>query len=117
MFERCNVEQLPMERRTAHGGEGEILFHRVAQGEHLSGKLNFIDVAVLPPGVSIGRHTHASDEEEFYLVLQGRGEMYRDGKTFEIGQGDLIRNPPGGRHGLTNTGSGPLRIFVFEVSV
>jgi|SRR5262245_32779257 len=117
MFERCNVDRLPMERTSAHGGEGEILFHRVADSGHLNGKLNFIDVALLPPGVSIGRHTHASDEEEFYLVLEGRGQMYRDGKTFEVGQGDLIRTPPGGCHGLINTGSGPLRIFVFEVSV
>ena len=117
MFERCNVEQLPLERVTAHGGQGQILFHRVAEKEHLSGRLNFIDVAHLPPGVSIGRHSHASNEEEFYLVLEGRGRMYRDGETFEVGRGDLIRTPPGGSHELTNTGSGPLRIFVFEVGV
>jgi len=117
MFDRCNVGQLPLERVIAHGGQGEILFHRVADASHLSGRLNFIDVALLPPGVSIGRHTHASSEEEFYLVLEGQGRMYRDGKTFEVGPGDLIRTPPGGSHELTNTGGGVLRIFVFEVSV
>src|SRR5262245_58308073 len=117
MFDRCNVGQLPMEPTTAHGGEGEILFHRVADRGRLSGALNFIDVAVLPPGVTIGRHTHAPDEEEFYLVLQGRGRMFRDGTTFDIGPGDLIRNAPGGSHGLVNNGSEPLKIFVFEVRV
>jgi mannose-6-phosphate isomerase-like protein (cupin superfamily) len=117
MFDRCNVDQLPMEQTTAHDGEGTILFHRVADSAGLSGALNFIDVAILPPGVSIGRHTHASDEEEFYLVLQGCGQMHRDGKTFEVGPGDLIRNGPGGSHGLVNTGTGPLKIFVFEVRV
>lgn len=117
MFDRCNIDSLPMEHTTAHGGEGKILFHRVADSGRLSGALNFIDVAILPPGVSIGRHTHASDEEEFYLVLQGRGRMHRDGKDFEVGPGDLIRNGPGGSHGLVNTGTEPLRIFVFEVRV
>ncbi|HET8946032.1 MAG TPA: dimethylsulfonioproprionate lyase family protein [Candidatus Polarisedimenticolia bacterium] len=117
MFERCNLGQLPLEQVNAHGGRGDILFHRVAGREHLSGSLNFIDVAVLPPGVGIGRHTHAADEEEFYLVLEGHGWMERNGQSFEVGPGDFIRTPPGGSHALTNTGSGPLRIFVFEVRV
>ena len=117
MFDRCNVDQLPLERVVAHGGQGEILFHRVADAGHLSGRLNFIDVALLPPGVSIGRHTHAPNEEEFYLVLEGHGRMYRDGTTFEVGPGDLIRTSPGGSHELTNTGQANLKLFVFEVSV
>jgi mannose-6-phosphate isomerase-like protein (cupin superfamily) len=79
--------------------------------------VNFIDVAEIPPGASIGRHGHTEAEEELYLVLEGEGRMWRDGTAFTVCSGDLIRNAPGGCHGLENTGEGPLRIFVFELAV
>ena len=41
--------------------------------------------------------------------------MWRDGDVFDVGAGDLIRNPPGAAHGLANTGADELRVFVFEV--
>lgn len=116
-FDRCNLSRLPLENVQAHGGEGLIRFVRVADRGALVGGCNFIDLAELPPGTSIGPHTHAGSEEEFYLVLEGAGRMVRNGETFDVVAGDLIRNPPGGTHSLRNTGSGPLRIFVFEVEV
>jgi hypothetical protein len=33
----------------------------------LAGSCKFIDLAVLPPGVTIVRDRHADDEEEIYL--------------------------------------------------
>lgn len=116
-FTRCNLDALPLEPVQAHGGEGRIGFHRIASAAELAGACNFIDLAVLPPGASIGLHRHAEDEEEFYLVLEGAGMMRREGEEFAVGPGDLVRNPPGGAHALRNTGDGPLRIFVFEVAV
>ncbi|MBL8839989.1 MAG: cupin domain-containing protein [Planctomycetes bacterium] len=116
-FDRCNLGQLPLERVRAHGGDGTIAFCRVAAREQLSGALNFIDLAELPPGASIGRHQHADDEEEFYLVLSGSGRMERDGESFRVNAGDLIRNGPGGAHGLVNDGAEPLRLFVFEAKL
>jgi len=113
-FDRCNLGRVPLERVRAHDGAGTISFCRVASAEQLSGALNFIDLAELPPGASIGRHQHADDEEEFYLVLSGSGTMERDGERFRVSTGDLIRNPPAGTHGLMNDGAEPLRLFVFE---
>jgi mannose-6-phosphate isomerase-like protein (cupin superfamily) len=112
---RCNLEELATAAVRAHGGEGEIHFARVADATAFAGACNFIDYAVLPPGVSIGRHRHADDEEELYLVLDGTGEMWRDGERFAVRAGDLIRNRPGGEHGLRNTGAMPLRLFVIEL--
>jgi len=114
-FDRCNLDELPLERIKAHGGTGRILFHRIADRKALTGSCNFIDLAEIPPGASIGRHTHAKEEEEFYLVLQGQGQMWRNGEEFAVRAGDLIRNPPAGEHGLANSGEGPLRIFVWEL--
>jgi len=101
----------------AHGGEGRIRFARIADAAALAGGCNFIDYAEVPPGASIGLHRHAEDEEELYLVLDGEGQMWRDGNSFAVRPGDLVRNPPGGEHGLRNTGETPIRLFVFELRV
>lgn len=115
--DRLNVWRAVLEPTVAHGGEGRIGVARVAAAGDLSSACNFIDVAELPPGTSIGRHRHAPDEEELYLVLEGEGTMWRDGEQFRVGPGDLVRNRPGGAHGLVNDGDGPLRIFVIELAV
>ncbi len=112
-----NVYDVPLSLVRAHGGEGEIGFARVAAAGGGGGGCNFVDVAVLAPGTSIGRHRHAADEEEFYLVLAGSGTMTCEGRDLPIWAGDLVRNPPGGEHGLRNTGDEELRLFVFEIHV
>ncbi|MCK6572056.1 cupin domain-containing protein [Myxococcota bacterium] len=116
-FDRVNLSALVRRPVAAHGGEGLIEFCRIVESGGLAGGVNFIDSAVLPPGTSIGRHRHAAEEEELYLILSGEGLMWRDGEEFEVRTGDLVRNRPGGAHGLRNTGAGPLSIFVIELRV
>jgi mannose-6-phosphate isomerase-like protein (cupin superfamily) len=117
LFDRTNLERVELAPVRAHDGEGLIRFARIAERHQLAGGCNFIDLAELPPGTSVGLHTHTSSEEEFYLVLAGTGEMTRNGDVFPVRAGDLIRNPPAGSHSLRNTGSESLRIFVFELAV
>ena len=116
MFDRVNINEIDLESCQAHGGLGDILFARLLTSEEVQGPCNFVDVAVLPPGASIGYHRHASNEEEFYLVLSGSGEITRNGEKSRVVAGDLIRNSRGGSHGLVNDGSEPLKIFVFELA-
>ena len=116
-FSRCNLFQLPLEPTNAHGGEGNIHFHRIATAANLSGSCNFIDFTSMPPGTTIGRHRHRANEEEFYLILNGTGTMQLGDEQFQVQAGDLIRNPPGGTHALQNTGDRELQMFVFEVKV
>lgn len=116
-FDRVNLGEAELVEQVAHGGVGRIRFARLVDGADAEGACNFVDLAVLAPGVSIGEHRHGADEEEYYLVLDGRGTMRRGDEQFEVAAGDLVRNPPGGSHGLTNTGEDDLRIFVFEVAV
>lgn len=117
MFDRSNIFEVPLETKRAHGGEGFIEFHRLADAEGTAGGCNFIDVAVVPPGSTIGLHRHGPTEEEFYLLLSGRGVMTRDGEPIHLRAGDLVRNRPGGAHTFRTTGSEPVRLFVFELSV
>jgi mannose-6-phosphate isomerase-like protein (cupin superfamily) len=116
-FSRCNLFALPLTRVQAHGGDSSIEFCRIAEGGALAGACNFIDFAVIPPGATIGRHRHAANEEEFYLVIEGQAQLYRDGQELTLGPGDLVRNAPGGEHGLRAIGAHPVRLFVFEVHV
>jgi mannose-6-phosphate isomerase-like protein (cupin superfamily) len=116
-FDRCNLGDLSLAPTRAHQGDGAIRFRRVFDQRALAAGCNFVDYAVVPPGVSIGRHTHALDEEELYLVLRGEGTMWRDGEEFPVRAGDLVRNRPGGTHGLRNTGAQDLCLFVIELPV
>ncbi|MFH1999828.1 MAG: cupin domain-containing protein [Planctomycetota bacterium] len=111
-----NLNKLPLEEVVAHDGEGRILFNRVFDEHAFHGPWNFVDYAVLPPGTSIGIHTHGANEE-LYLVLEGEGLMHLDGEEIPVSAGSVILNMPGGTHGLRNCGNKPLKIFVTEIRV
>lgn len=114
MAERIsNLRDLLESKERDHGGLGTILAHRVyARGAGGRGA-EFIDIAVLPPGTSIGRHRHGADRET-YIVLSGSGLMYRDGEEFRVGAGDVVVNRPYGEHGLLNDAERDLQLLVFE---
>jgi mannose-6-phosphate isomerase-like protein (cupin superfamily) len=103
-------------RVCAHGGEGTIDFARVFTAADFASAIQFVDYATLPPGSSIGRHTHGRNEE-LYLVLEGAGTMHLDGTDFQVGPGSVILNRAGGTHGLRNDSDAPIRIFVVEVGL
>jgi len=116
-FDRLNLDEVPLSEAQVHGGEGLIRFARLCHEGQSSGLCRLIGLAEIPPGSSLGRHRHEPDEEEFCLVLNGQGVMWRNGEEFPVRPGDLIRNPPSGEHSLHSLGPDTLRIFVFEVSV
>lgn len=116
-FGRCNLYALELESVQAHAGKGLIRFKRIITHQGLAGACNFIDFTSMPPGTTIGEHVHNDQEEEFYLILQGTGQMWCNGEEFPVVPGDLIRNPPGGTHRLANTGQEELHMLVFELQV
>jgi mannose-6-phosphate isomerase-like protein (cupin superfamily) len=109
-----NLRDLLVGKEHDHGGDGTILAHRVFSRAEGGVGAEFVDLAVLPPGTSIGRHRHGADRET-YLVLSGSGVMYRDGARFRVGTGDLVVNRPHGEHGLVNDSTDELWLLVFEV--
>ena len=58
---------------------------------------------VLPPGARHDRHRHHS-ADEFFVVIQGSGEVYTDHGRDRAGRGDVIYTPRGHWHGFDNTG-------------
>jgi len=118
-LERSRVirfSDVSLEEVVAHEGRGRVHTRRVLCAEDGSG-LDFVDMTVVPPGASVGRHTHAADEEEHYLILSGRGVVQLDGVPHAVGPGDLLVNRPGGTHSLDNPGPEPLRMVVWQVPV
>lgn len=116
-FRIRNILTLPRAQEIAHNGSGYISAVRVAARAELAGSFEFIDYAEVPPGSSIGDHRHSAQEEEFYLVLSGTATMRLEADTVAVTAGDLIRNPAGGLHGLTNTGGEVLRLFIFALTL
>jgi len=84
--------------------------------ESFATPMQFLHYTVLPPGTSIGAHKHGNDEE-FYVILEGTGEMELDGAKHPVSAGDIIKNPPFGTHGLRTCDKNELKILVFEVQV
>ena len=99
-----------------HRGRGEVLFRRATVREPGS-RINFVDFTVVPPGVSIGLHRHTDGDEEIYLVLAGSGSMLVGDTEIDVQAEDVIINPPGGTHSLSNTGSVPIRLAVIDVAL
>ena len=109
-----SFDDCAFQRVVAHEGVGLIATQRVLDGPPATA-CDFVDLTVVPSGSTIGLHTHGLGDEEFYVVISGTGEMYLDGRAFLVGPGDVIRNRPGGTHGLRNTGPEDLRLVVIQV--
>lgn len=63
----------------------------------------------VPPGKHSGSHRHLYDEIDF--VLQGRGKVIIDDKTYEVELGDTLAIPVFAWHQYFSTGGEPLRVL------
>jgi mannose-6-phosphate isomerase-like protein (cupin superfamily) len=112
--DRFSFETVALAPVHAHGGRAPVLFCRARRGSAATAH-NFVDLTIVPPGGEIGRHTHADDNEETYIVVSGRGRMEAGGETFDVAAGTVVVNPPGGTHALVNPGPEELRLVVIEL--
>jgi mannose-6-phosphate isomerase-like protein (cupin superfamily) len=83
----------------------ELLAHRNSAIRHQS-----LAEARLPAGASTQEHYHARTEE-IYFITAGQGRMRLEGELAEVRAGDAIAIPPGKKHKLWNTGTGPLTLL------
>lgn len=58
---------------------------------------------VLPPGARHERHRH-TNADEFFVVMEGQGEIYTDTGREPCATGDVMFTPRGHWHGFDNTG-------------
>ena len=86
------------------GGEGEIHAQMHADG------LNRILHGILPPGSSIGYHTHETSSEIIY-ILSGTGKVKVEGGEEPLKAGDCHYCPKGHTHSLINDSDAGLTFF------
>lgn len=78
----------------------QILWHKNSPDAQLT-----ITRVTVAPGATQDRHAH-DGAEQVWLVESGSGELLlADGGSEPLSAGDVVRTPPGGVHGLNNTGT------------
>jgi mannose-6-phosphate isomerase-like protein (cupin superfamily) len=99
------------QREKVRDGEGIITFTHCVEGKGAVQKNTamFAEM-VLPPGASVGYHTH-QEETEFYVFLEGSGLVSDNGKEIPVKPGDTLITGDGASHSLTNNGTVPLKLL------
>ena len=90
------------EKEGAQGGKGTVKFNYIATEEELLGAARLFAKIIIPPGASIGVHTHTGETEPYY-ILKGTGMFTEpDGSVVEVKAGDCCLIEPGQSHGIVN---------------
>jgi mannose-6-phosphate isomerase-like protein (cupin superfamily) len=107
-------EVAPIHRAGEHGGSGPIVFRRLMASAEFETNIDFLDLTVIPPGSTIGRHEH-SGNEELYFIVEGAPLMRVDGNERRLGPSDVTVVRSGGWHELINDTQDDVEIFVVQV--
>ena len=95
-------------REKARGGNGTAAFLHMVEGKGAVQKYtNLLAEITLPPGASIGLHSHTEDME-FYIILEGSGTVDDNGTEKTVTKGDVMITGNGETHSIANTGNVPL---------
>jgi mannose-6-phosphate isomerase-like protein (cupin superfamily) len=106
----------PVERSEEHGGSGTIAFRRLLDTSGFQAPVDFVDFTIVPPGSSIGHHSHHGNEE-LYFVASGNPLMRVSGCQRRIARGTVAVVRNGGWHELINDTSESVEILVIQVRV
>ncbi len=112
-----NYLDAPLKTASSHKGQGEVRSVKLFSEEDYNSKLRFFYYMELPPGTSIGYHTHKDTNEEVYVIVEGQGLMTVNGEEREVKPGDVILNKPGWSHGLENRSGAVVKLLVYEADV
>ncbi len=78
---------IPQPLANCHDGEGTLICKSLLDGFE-SERLSIMHFDDMPAGVTIGMHTHTSNEEIYYLV-SGKGILTYDDNKYEMKAGDI----------------------------
>ena len=100
------------------GGDGTVTITAALEHEkdELLGKGRLFSTITLPPGASIGRHTHEGEMEAF-LIISGCGRYDDNGVETTVNAGDVTYTAPGQAHSIVNDGDEDLvmaALILFE---
>ncbi|WP_298068637.1 cupin domain-containing protein [uncultured Mailhella sp.] len=73
-----------------------------------------ISINLMPAGVSVPFvHAHKQNEE-VYIVLEGKGTLYIDGEELPLKAGDCFRIDPRGERCITAAADSPIRFICVQ---
>lgn len=76
-----------------------------------------VELMRLPPrAVNFPYHSHTA-QSEFYLIIEGRGQMRSADGLTEVREGDCFMFPPNEPHQLINTGASELIYYVIANNI
>lgn len=99
---------LPSGGRRIRAFGDEITVHL---GAAETGGLYTMFTAITPPGGGPPPHYHLN-EDEWFLVLEGRAAFLKEGTWSEVPVGTAVFTPRGVVHSFKNAGDKPLRMLV-----
>jgi mannose-6-phosphate isomerase-like protein (cupin superfamily) len=90
-------------RKNMRQGEGEITIRHYLNKEEINAKCRLCAELTIPAGSSIGLHEHIQ-EDEIFIIQQGKGIVLDQGKEAEVEAGDVILTGKGAAHTIRNIG-------------
>lgn len=100
------------EREAMRGGVGTTTIRHLFEPAEFGARIRLCSQLTLPPGASIGPHTHAG-EDEVYVVLSGTGELDDGTMRTPVAAGDAVLTGRGETHAIANVGEYPLVLLAF----
>jgi mannose-6-phosphate isomerase-like protein (cupin superfamily) len=85
------------------GGRETTRIVNILESGEMYGAGRLFGVSIIPPGGSIGRHTHRGDFETYY-ILKGSARVNDNGVWRDLGPGDMTQCRDGDFHSIENTG-------------
>ncbi|MTI95769.1 MAG: cupin domain-containing protein [Firmicutes bacterium] len=85
------------------GGKGTLTNIHFLDKENAAGSGRLFAKSILPPGSSIGYHTHEGDFEVYY-ILAGKALVNDNGEEHTLEPGDAILTKNGCGHSIENVG-------------
>ena len=94
----------------AQGGKEAVTFTDFLLPQDVPGHGRVISKLIIPPGASIGYHTHEGEFEALY-VLEGEAAVNDNGEEFTLHPGDMHICRNGNGHGTENRSNRALVMF------
>jgi len=108
MIKRTQDRQTEV-REGMRGGPGQVTIRHYFKKDEVNAGCRLCAEMILPPGAGIGLHEH-KEEDEIYIIQQGKGMLVDNGKEEEVRAGDAILTGRGASHSIRNIGEEDLII-------
>ncbi|MGI6094962.1 MAG: cupin domain-containing protein [Lachnospiraceae bacterium] len=99
MIRKANIVEV---EHLGGSGKGTATVHHIVSKDELLGHGRMYAKVVLPPGASVGWHTHVNETEPYYILKGHPTFVDNDGSRTEVGPGDCCVIEVGHSHSLEN---------------